>query len=386
MSRHNYRIINDIAQKKTAATSQFWKFTAAAGEGGEAELILYGDIAQRSWWNDSITPQKFSDELAALGNISALKIRINSGGGDVFAATAIYNRMIDLRNKGVKVTAVIDGWAASAATLICMAAESITISDTGVFMIHNPKVGICDYFEAKDLEKLVSELNTVKTAMIAAYVAKTGKTAEDISAYLDAETWLDGASAVEEGFCTELVKLNVTTTENSGRLVVNAVDMGDIDHIPVKIAAKLGSRKASAENNTEAVPQAAQPVGAINNSEENENMTLDELKAKYPDLVDKIKSEERKRIQDIEDAAVPGFEKIVQDAKFTNPVAAGDLALLICSEQKKLGADFLSKAREDAENSGVNGVEGSSAPNADAKAAEEKQFKDDLDAVYGATK
>ncbi len=380
-----YKITNDIIAKVKQENSHFWKFVAAADKNDEAELVLYGDIAQHSWWNDSITPQKFSDELADLGDISALTIRINSGGGDVFAATAIYNRMIDLRNKGVKVTAVIDGWAASAATLICMAAESIAISDTGVFMIHNPKVGICDYFEAKDLEKLISELNTVKTAMIAAYVAKTGKTAEEISAYLDAETWLDGASAVEEGFCTELVKLNVTTIENSGRLVVNAVDMGAIDHIPVKIAAKLGSMSASAENNTEAVPQAAQPVDAINNSEENENMTLDELKAKYPDLVDKIKSEERKRIQDIEDAAVPGFEKIVQDAKFTNPVAAGDLALRICNEQKKLGADFISNARADADNSGVNGIENSAASDTDVKAAEEKQFKDDLDAVYGAT-
>lgn len=374
MKKSKYSIRNDVGTENSIAdNNHFWKFVATANEGGEAELILYGNIAQKSWWGDEITPKKFSDELAALGDISSLKIRINSGGGDVFAANAIYSRMVDLRKKGVKVTAVVDGWAASAATLVCMAAESIAISETGIFMIHNPKIGVCDYFEAKDLEKMKDELDTVKTAMLAAYTAKTGKKSEDVSTLLDNETWFDGAKAVEEGFCDELITVKVSALSNSGRVVVNSIDVGDLSKIPSDIAATLKK---------EATPQVIMSAGAIKNNKENV-MDIKELTAKHPELVAQIEANERKRIQDIENAAVPGFEAIVQDAKFTNPISAGDLALRICNEQKKAGASFLSDAKDDVKSSGVNDVHKSEPVSTDLAADEEKQFEADLDAVYG---
>ena len=71
----------------------FWTFRAAAEENAAPELILYGDIASETWWGDEVTPRQFSDELNALGNVHEIVLRINSGGG-VFAANAIYTRMI----------------------------------------------------------------------------------------------------------------------------------------------------------------------------------------------------------------------------------------------------------------------------------------------------
>lgn len=73
----------------------FWTFRAAAEENDAPELILYGDIASETWWGDEVTPRQFTEELDALGAVPEIVVRINSGGGDVFAANAIYTRLKD---------------------------------------------------------------------------------------------------------------------------------------------------------------------------------------------------------------------------------------------------------------------------------------------------
>lgn len=88
--------------------------------------------------------------------------------------------------------------------------------------------------------------------------------------------------------------------------------------------------------------------------------TVDGLKAAFPDLTKQIEdaatAAERKRIQDIEDVALPGFENIVAEAKFTKPVAAGDVAKAIVAEQRKLGGKYIQDRDDDAKNSGAGKV------------------------------
>lgn len=83
---------------------KFWQFRNQAA--GSAELLLYGDISDSSWWGDEVTPKTFADELNALGALTSLTVRINSGGGDVFAAQTIGNL---LEQHTAQVTARIDG-------------------------------------------------------------------------------------------------------------------------------------------------------------------------------------------------------------------------------------------------------------------------------------
>ena len=92
---------------------KFWKFCNQAGN--KVELLLYGDISQTSWWGDEVTPKQFAEELAGLGALDEITVRINSGGGDVFAAQAIGNQ---LEQHPAAVTAKIDGLCASAATIV----------------------------------------------------------------------------------------------------------------------------------------------------------------------------------------------------------------------------------------------------------------------------
>ena len=93
--------------------NKFWQFKNQAD--GNAELLLYGDIADSSWWGDEVTPKQFAEDLANLGYVTDLTVRINSGGGDVFAAQAIGNQ---LEQHPAAVTAKIDGLCASAATIL----------------------------------------------------------------------------------------------------------------------------------------------------------------------------------------------------------------------------------------------------------------------------
>ena len=90
---------------------KFWKFCNQAGN--KVELLLYGDISQTSWWGDEVTPKQFAEELAGLGALDEITVRINSG--DVFAVQAIGNQ---LEQHPAAVTEKIDGLCASAATIL----------------------------------------------------------------------------------------------------------------------------------------------------------------------------------------------------------------------------------------------------------------------------
>ena len=91
---------------------KFWKFCNQ--EGNKVELLLYGGISQTSWWGAEVTPKQFAEELAGLGALDEITVRIISG-GDVFAAQAIGNQ---LEQHPAAVTAKIDGLCASAATIL----------------------------------------------------------------------------------------------------------------------------------------------------------------------------------------------------------------------------------------------------------------------------
>ncbi len=337
----------------------FWKFCNAAEGGKQRELILEGDISSTTWWGDEVTPRQFTEELNALGNVPEIVVRINSGGGDVFAANAIYTR---LKDNAAKITVKIDGWAASAATIVAMAGDVIEIPGNGVFMVHDPKMGAMGYFSAEDFTKAAEELKVIKQAIINGYALKTGKSAEEIAAIMSAETWYDGKQAVEAGFCDKLMFEDAkTTVENMGKVVVNSVSM-DLERFPNMSVSLLNRLTASASggfSNTK-TPQITEKERKTMGPENKEIKTPADLKAAFPDLVKQIEdaatAAERKRIQDIEGVALAGFEKIVNAAKFDNPVSAGEVATQIVAEQKKQAAGYIADRNADAQDSGAGDV------------------------------
>ena len=305
-----------------------------------------------------MTPAQFNKELAALGDVPEIVVRINSGGGDVFAANAIFTR---LKDHTAKITVKIDGWAASAATIIAMAGDTIKIARNGVFMIHDPAMTVWDTFKAEDFKKMADELEVIKQSIVNTYSMKTGKSADDIAALMSEEKWWTGDEAVTNGFCDELMFEEAQTViENAGRIIVNSVpiDMGSFKTVPKMLlnspAATPGGLQngSQPENKPKKEEEKMEPKDTIT--------TIEALKAAYPDLTaaieDNARKEERNRIKALEDAAVGGFEDIVKDAKFVNPISAGEMALKIVMEQKKQGGAYLQNREEDVTNSHVSDV------------------------------
>ncbi len=179
---------------------KFWNWIKNQDEGGAEmrTLFLNGEISDETWFGDEVTPGIFRDELnAGRGPIS---VWINSPGGDVFAAAQIYNMLMDYPTD---VTVMIDGLAASAASVIAMAGTKVQMSPVAMMMIHNPAtIAIGD---SEEMKKAIKMLDEVKESIMNAYEIKTGLARDKISKLMDAESWFNAKKAVELGFADEIM-------------------------------------------------------------------------------------------------------------------------------------------------------------------------------------
>ncbi|HGA0932592.1 TPA: head maturation protease, ClpP-related [Streptococcus agalactiae] len=174
---------------------KFWNFT---DEGEVRTLRIEGQIADETWFGDEVTPQLFkNDLLAGTGDIT---LWINSPGGDVFAAAQIYNMLMDYQGD---VHVIIDGLAASAASVIAMAGTTVSMSPVAMMMIHNPWTFAQG--EAKDMAKVIEMLGEIKESIINAYELRTGLSRTKISHLMDSESWFNAKKAVELGFADKVL-------------------------------------------------------------------------------------------------------------------------------------------------------------------------------------
>lgn len=369
--------------KNKAEVKKFWNFVANQ-EGNTAELLLYGEISEYSWYGDEITPEVFNNDLKAIGAVDEITVRINSGGGDVFAAVAIYTR---LKEHKAKVAVKIDGWCASAATIIAMAGDTIEISVGGIFMIHDPMAGLLGYYNVEELNKISKELETIKQSIVNCYMTVTEMSEDEIKNLMTEEKWFTAEEAVEAGFCTSVMFGEVeTTVENAEKIIVNSVEI-NLEGYRTVPKGLLGYTN-SLNNNT----------NAKNDKEENEMaLTLEELKKNHPELVDAIRTEattgngateavdaERARIKAIDEITLPGFEDMATKAKYEQPISAEAFAMQIIAEQKKQGQTFLNDREEDVKDSGVKDV--TPVSNKGFKQGEEEDpFGDIIDSMYPKT-
>jgi ATP-dependent protease ClpP protease subunit len=153
-----------------------------------------------------VTAKQFVDELAKLPpSVKTLRVHVNSPGGDVFGAVNIANALRAERAKGRTVETIVDGLAASAASLIVMAGEPARISDNGLLMIHDPwtvAVG-----NAAEMRQAAADLDKFRDAsLIPTYQWHTDLSAGEIAAMLAATTWMDADEALANGFADEKIE------------------------------------------------------------------------------------------------------------------------------------------------------------------------------------
>jgi ATP-dependent Clp protease protease subunit len=162
-----------------------------------AVIYLYDAIVSDNYWG-GVSALDFVKELSAI-TAPNIELRINSPGGDVFAARAMAQAM---KEHPSQITAHVDGYAASAATFLVIAADSSVISDGAMFMIHNAWTIAAG--NAKDFADMSALLSRTDQTIVTDYMAKTGATEDQVKAWMAAETYFYGQEAVDAGFITAL--------------------------------------------------------------------------------------------------------------------------------------------------------------------------------------
>ncbi len=169
-----------------------WYAIRARGTG--AEVAIYDEIGAYG-----VSAKGFLAELGALPDGTPVDLRLNSPGGSVFDAVAIYNAL--KRHEGT-VTVWIDGIAASAASYIAMAGDEIVMPENAFLMIHDPS-GLA-MGTAGDMRAMAEALDKIAGSLVRGYAAKSGKPDDEIAALMAAETWFDAGDAVAAGFADRL--------------------------------------------------------------------------------------------------------------------------------------------------------------------------------------
>ena len=201
-------------------SKKFWNWVET-GEG--RTLYLDGAIAEETWYGDEITPKQFKSEL--MSGTGDITVWINSPGGCVFAASQIYNMLMEYKGR---VTIKIDGIAASAASVIAMAGTDVFMSPVSMMMIHNPMT--IAFGDKVEMEKAIEMLNEVKESIINAYELKTGLSRTKLSHLMDQESWFNAKKAVELGFADKILFMQEEDAIFSKMSVVNSL----LDKLPQK--------------------------------------------------------------------------------------------------------------------------------------------------------
>ena len=187
----------DIAPK---ALESWSPSTVAANSDDNSSISIYDVIGQDPWTGEGTTAKRISAALRSIGASKDVTVNINSPGGDMFEGLAIYNL---LRQHEGHVTVRVLGLAASAASIIAMAGDTVQIGRAAFLMVHDCWAIVVG--NRRDLIETASVLEPFDRAMAGIYAAHTGDSDDAMLALMDAETWISGASAIDQGFADELL-------------------------------------------------------------------------------------------------------------------------------------------------------------------------------------
>lgn len=352
-----------------------------------AEINMYGDVVAlvpKDYATGERLPgyiglDEFLEDLEAIKDKSSITVHINSGGGDLYAGLAIYNRLKDVKGT---VTTINDGLAASAASLIFQAGDVRRMNAGSNLMAHGVAGFLFGYYGIDDLKQLVTEFKAHNKAIVNVYAEAMGVSFEEAQRFVDGETWLTGQEAVDKGLADEVIREDE--------------DAGDEDGLFNRIMRRVQAvyaPPAAMPSITDVSPAAPAPVEDKKTDERSTEMEIKniaELRSAYPELLAQAETaakeegraagiaEERARIQGIEAIENAIADKsLVNGAKYGDkPLTAEQLALQAMQAQAAIGATILRNMDADAEESGAEDV--AAAPNSGAETEGEVDIEKEI--------
>ena len=354
-------------------------YAMASKNGTDAEITLYGDVVERrpvDWWTGKeiegsfIIQDEFLEDLKAVAGCKSVTLRLNSDGGDAVVGMLIHNRLRDMARGGTALECVVDAVAMSAASVIMSACDTVKVNATGLVMIHKAAAFQFGWYNADDLGEEKTALDQYDSAIAAAYARKTGMAQEELLTMMGETTYLTGREAVERGFADELIddaeplrlaaSADGTVIFAGDRKIHLAPGMFAPDFIPTIEGEPPAENKADPETSDQVPVEANKsPVDPGNHKEETP-MTLEQLRAEQPELVQAITDDatnaERERLRAIDEIAVCFAPGLIEDAKYNDPCSAADLAYRAAKAQAKEGTAFLNALDADNKASAVNDI------------------------------
>lgn len=316
------------------------------------EVRIYGDICKYPWEEIGETSSvTFSKQLATLRDVKKLELKINSPGGDVFEAVAMYHE-IKRFAQGKEVTAYIDGMAASAATLLTLAADKTIMGKGCYFMIHNPLMYM-GYANVEEMNEAIEHLNKTKENLLDLYVEKCKLSREEIAEKMDKTTWYTAEEALQAGFIDEIANYDSSISN----LNISNVFTSELKNL--------------------AIPEKLKNILEENKEEK---MTLQDLKMQHPELlkvyekeiIDKIKGtdavknivdaaveEERKRIKALDGIKITSeaAKEIVNKAKFDEVRDYRDVIVDLYNLNAEKAGREIAQVEEEKKDAGIYNIQ-----------------------------
>jgi ATP-dependent protease ClpP protease subunit len=171
---------------------------ADADAPSSADVLIYEDIGE-SFWGDGVTAKSIAAQITGL-DVDELNVRINSVGGEVYEGLAIQNALIA---NPAKVNVTVDGIAASAASVIAMAGDHVSMARGAMMMIHDPSMVAVG--NPQDLRDSADTLDKIADSLASTYAARAGGDVADWRALMQAETWYTADEAVDAGLADDTV-------------------------------------------------------------------------------------------------------------------------------------------------------------------------------------
>lgn len=199
-----------------------------------AQIDIFGDIVSEKWFDEETSATSFRDALKELGDVSTINLSINSGGGSVFDGIAIYNM---LKSHKATVNVYVEGLAASIASVIAMAGDTITMRSGSMMMLHMPWT--LSQGNAEEMRRTADTLEKTGDSIVDIYSERTGISPDNIRNIMNDETWLSAEEAVEQGRATKLDKKEA---------VMNSVPkeiLGRFSNVPKNVLARVEKKTLS---------------------------------------------------------------------------------------------------------------------------------------------
>ena len=313
--------------------SKFWNIKASL-DNQSTELFVYGDISDSAYW-DEVGAKEFVADLSKVTSNDST-VRVNSGGGSVFAGFAMYN---SLKQHKANITVRVDGLAGSAASIVAMAGDKIIMPLGSMMFIHNSWTYAAG--NASELSDYADMLKKIDASMLEVYKAKTGLDEKAIKDLMDKDSWLTAFEAKELGFATDVEDIQIAASLEGKNLVFGSVKH-NYDKLP-KNGLKIDIG-ASIEANT--------------NQKKEIQMKFEDVKAQFANELKALTDEayangvkaENQRLKEIDDLEVSGHKNLVITAKYgETTVNAGILAMNVLKAEREAKANLMKDIKADAD-------------------------------------